>query len=109
MNKEIIHQAAQAHAEKSFIQPLNAQGEVMSIPTGHTVPYGRKHKLAENILKPEYFGIKNNSLNQQKPLIKKESKTWFSVNCWPKKKKIIYEIIQKESLSKTKRQINQLF
>jgi hypothetical protein len=29
MNKEIIHQAAQAHA-KSFIQPLNAQGEVMS-------------------------------------------------------------------------------
>jgi hypothetical protein len=38
MNKEIIHQAAQAHAEKSFIQPLNAQGEVMSIPTGHTVP-----------------------------------------------------------------------
>jgi hypothetical protein len=34
MNKEIIHQAAQAHAEKSFIQPLNAQGEVMSIPTG---------------------------------------------------------------------------
>jgi hypothetical protein len=35
MNKEIIHQAAQAHAEKSFIQPLNAQGEVMSIPTGH--------------------------------------------------------------------------
>jgi hypothetical protein len=26
MNKEIIHQAAQAHAEKSFIQPLNAQG-----------------------------------------------------------------------------------
>jgi hypothetical protein len=25
MNKEIIHQAAQAHAEKSFIQPLNAQ------------------------------------------------------------------------------------
>jgi GDP-D-mannose dehydratase len=39
MNKEIIHQAAQAHAEKSFIQPLNAQ-EVMSIPTGHTVPYG---------------------------------------------------------------------
>jgi hypothetical protein len=29
MNKEIIHQAAQAHAEKSFIQPLNAQGEVM--------------------------------------------------------------------------------
>jgi hypothetical protein len=49
MNKEIIHQAAQAHAEKSFIQPLNAQGEVMSIPTGHTVPYGyRKHcKLAK--------------------------------------------------------------
>jgi hypothetical protein len=28
MNKEIIHQAAQAHAEKSFIQPLNAQGNV---------------------------------------------------------------------------------
>jgi hypothetical protein len=27
MNKEIIHQAAQAHAEKSFIQPLNAQGD----------------------------------------------------------------------------------
>jgi hypothetical protein len=70
MNKEIIHQAAQAHAEKSFIQPLNAQGEVMSIPTGHTVPYGyRKHcKLAENILKPEYFGIKNNSLNQLQSL-----------------------------------------
>jgi hypothetical protein len=53
MNKEIIHQAAQAHAEKSFIQPLNAQGEVMSIPTGHTVPYGyRKHcKLAEKHFK----------------------------------------------------------
>jgi GDP-D-mannose dehydratase len=28
MNKEIIHQAAQAHAEKSFIQPLATQ-EVM--------------------------------------------------------------------------------
>jgi hypothetical protein len=55
MNKEII-QAAQAHAEKSFIQPLNAQGEVMSIPTGHTVPYGyRKHCKLKNILKPEYF------------------------------------------------------
>jgi hypothetical protein len=55
---------------KIFIQPLNAQGEVMSIPTGHTVPYGyRKHcKLAENILKPEYFGIKNNSLNQLQSL-----------------------------------------
>jgi hypothetical protein len=69
MNKEIIHQAAQAHAEKSFIQPLNAQGEVMSIPTGHTVPYGyRKLQMAENILKPEYFCIKNNSLNQLQSL-----------------------------------------
>jgi hypothetical protein len=68
MNKEIIHQAAQAHAEKSFIQPLNAQ-EVMSIPTGHTVPYGyRNCKLLKNILKPEYFGIKNNSLNQLQSL-----------------------------------------
>jgi hypothetical protein len=48
MNKEIIHQAAQAHAEKSFIQPLNAQRRIMSIPTGHTVPYGYKHyKLNE--------------------------------------------------------------
>jgi hypothetical protein len=52
MNKEIIHQAAQAHAE-NLLQPLNAQGEVMSIPTGHTVPYGyRKHcKLAEKHFK----------------------------------------------------------
>jgi hypothetical protein len=53
MNKEIIHQTAQAHAENLFIQPLNAQG-VMSIPTGHTVPYGyRKHtNWLKNILKP---------------------------------------------------------
>jgi hypothetical protein len=37
---------------KSFIQPLNAQGEVMSIPTGHTVPYGYKNcKLAEKHFK----------------------------------------------------------
>jgi hypothetical protein len=38
---------------KIFIQPLNAQGEVMSIPTGHTVPYGyRKHcKLVEKHFK----------------------------------------------------------
>jgi hypothetical protein len=43
MNKEIIHQAAQAHAERSFIQPLNAQSNV--IPTGHTVPYGYKKHL----------------------------------------------------------------
>jgi hypothetical protein len=72
MNKEIIHQAAQAHAEKSFIQPLNAQGEVMSIPTGHTVPYGYKHcKLAEKHFKAGVFGIKNNSKPAAKPLIKK--------------------------------------
>jgi hypothetical protein len=72
MNKEIIHQAAQAHAEKSFIQPLNAQGS-NNIPTGHTVPYGyRKHcKLAEKHFKAGYFGIKNNSKPAAKPLIKK--------------------------------------
>jgi hypothetical protein len=69
MNKEIIHQAAQAHAENLYTT-IERSRRVMSIPTGHTVPYGyRKHcKLAENILKPEYFGIKNNSLNQLQSL-----------------------------------------
>jgi hypothetical protein len=58
----------------------------MSIPTGHTVPYGyRKHcKLAENILKPEYWYQEQQLKPAAKPLIKK-SKTWFSVNCWPLK------------------------
>jgi hypothetical protein len=51
MNKEIIHQAAQAHAEKSLT--MIQRKRVMSIPTGHTVPYGyRKHcKLAEKHFK----------------------------------------------------------
>jgi hypothetical protein len=74
MNKEIIHQAAQAHAEKSFIQPLNAQGEVMSIPTGHTVPYGyRKHcKLAEKHFKAGVLWYQEQQLKPAaKPLIKK--------------------------------------
>jgi hypothetical protein len=40
---------------------------------------------------------------------KKESKTWFSVNCWSLKEKIIYTIRNRKSIRKTKRQINQLF
>jgi hypothetical protein len=90
MNKEIIHQAAQVHAEKSFVQPLNSQGEIMSIPTGHTVPYGyRKHcKLAEKHFKAGVLWYQEQQLKPAaKPLIKKESKTWFSVNCWPLKRK----------------------
>lgn len=53
MNKEVIHQAAQNYAAESFEQPLNKKGEIMSIPAGHTVPYGyRKHcKLAEKHFK----------------------------------------------------------
>jgi hypothetical protein len=45
----------------------------MSIPTGHTVPYGyRKHcKLAENILKPEYWYQEQQLKPAAKPLIKK--------------------------------------
>jgi hypothetical protein len=53
MNKEVIHQAAIAYAEKSFVYPLNKEGEPLSIPAGQTVPYGyRKHcKIAEKHFK----------------------------------------------------------
>jgi len=53
MNKNIIHQAAQVYSEKSFVQPLNSFGEVLSLPPGQTVPSGyRKHcKLAERHFK----------------------------------------------------------
>lgn len=49
MNKDIIRQAAQQYADKSFVQPLNSFGEPMSLPPGQTVPCGyRKHcKIAE--------------------------------------------------------------
>lgn len=53
MNKEVIHQAAIDYAEKSFVYPLNKEGEPLSIPAGQTVPYGyRKHcKRAEKHFK----------------------------------------------------------
>jgi hypothetical protein len=40
MNKEIIHQAAQAHAENLYTTIERSRR--MSIPTGHTVPYVQK-------------------------------------------------------------------
>jgi hypothetical protein len=52
MNKEIIHQAAQAHAEKSFIQPLNAQGEVMLYLLG--IQSVRLQKALQIILKHHF-------------------------------------------------------
>jgi hypothetical protein len=72
MNKEIIHQAAQAHAEKSFIQPLNAQGEVMSILgiLFRTATESIANWL-KNILKPEYFDQEQQLKPAAKPLIKK--------------------------------------
>jgi hypothetical protein len=53
MNKEIIQQAAEAYGEKSFIWPLNSEGDLASIPVGQTVPHGyRKHcKIAEKHFK----------------------------------------------------------
>lgn len=78
MNKEIIHQAAQEYAEQSFIQPLNKEGEVMSLPAGQTVPYGyRKHcKLAEKHFKA---GVKwYQEVNYLSPEVKIEKKPWWS-------------------------------
>lgn len=44
MNKDIIRQAAENYADSSFVHPLNAHGEPMTIPSGQTVPHGyRKH------------------------------------------------------------------
>lgn len=53
MNKEIISQAAQQYADSSFKHPVNSEGEKLSIPPGHTNPYGyRKHcKSAEKHFK----------------------------------------------------------
>jgi hypothetical protein len=69
MNKEIIHQAAQAHAERSFIQPLNAQGS--NVYWAYCSIRYRKHcKLAEHF-KARRFGIKNKLKPAAKPLIKK--------------------------------------
>jgi hypothetical protein len=57
--------------EKSSTQPTS---EVMSIPTGHTVPYGyRKHcKLAEKHFKAGVLWYQEQQLKPAaKPLIKK--------------------------------------
>jgi hypothetical protein len=87
MNKEIIHQAAQAHAEKSLYNHWTLkESNVYTWAYCFTATESIANWL-KNILKPEYFGIKNNSKPAAKPLIKKESKTWFSVNCWPLKRK----------------------
>jgi hypothetical protein len=66
-NEQRNYTSSGTSSRRKFIQPLNAR-EVMSIPTGHTVPYGYSIANSENILKPEYFGIKNNSLNQLQSL-----------------------------------------
>jgi hypothetical protein len=51
MNKEIIHQAAQAHAENLYTTIERSRRS--NVYTGHTVPYGyRKHcKLVEKHFK----------------------------------------------------------
>jgi hypothetical protein len=90
MNKEIIHQASQVYAEQSFIQPMNARGEVMSMPAGHTVPYGyRKHcKIAERHFKAGVAWYQQQQLKPaEKPVMKKDVKFWLQVNCWPFKQK----------------------
>jgi hypothetical protein len=62
MNKEIISSGTSSR-RKIFIQP--AQGEnVYTYWAYCSVRLQKALQIGWNILKPEYFGIKNNSLNQ---------------------------------------------
>jgi hypothetical protein len=76
----------------------------MSIPLAILFRTAATESIAnwlKNILKPEYFGIKNNeNLNQRKTFEVKRIKTWFELaNYWSLKRK--YEIM-KQKVSKTK-------
>ena len=79
MNKNIIHQAAQLYAEKSFIQPLNSFGEPLALPPGQIVPAGyRKHcKVAEKHFKAGVAWHKEMTTitpeEIEKPAVKKKS------------------------------------
>jgi hypothetical protein len=63
MNKEIIHQAAQAHAENLYTT-IERSKNVYTYWAYCSVRTESIANWLKNILKPEYFGIKNNSLNQ---------------------------------------------
>jgi hypothetical protein len=57
MNKEIIHQAAQAHAEKSLYHDSTEESNVYTYWAYCSVRLQKALQIGWKILKPEYFGI----------------------------------------------------
>jgi hypothetical protein len=69
MNKEIIHQRHKL-TQKNLYTTIerSRRSNVYTYWAYCSVRLQKALQMAENILKPEYFGIKNNSLNQLQSL-----------------------------------------
>jgi hypothetical protein len=73
MNKEIIHQTAQAHAEKSFIQPLKLRrSNVYTYWAYCSVRLQKALKCLKKNFKAGYWYQEQQLKPAAKPLIKKD-------------------------------------